>query len=137
MFSSVGLGYKLKSGNMYVCSAHPLFFLCFLDNGPCLGSRKPDQPYEWLSYKQVSLYETGSVNSSCKQGCFRMWILGARRLLQSVCAGPAQSLAVSMGRPRRNVTQRFGENKLRNLASASKHCISKLMWTHCEVEYNF
>ncbi|XP_004639836.1 long-chain-fatty-acid--CoA ligase 1 isoform X2 [Octodon degus] len=29
------------------------------NNGPCLGSRKPDQPYEWLSYKQVeelSLY---------------------------------------------------------------------------------
>ncbi|ELW47037.1 Long-chain-fatty-acid--CoA ligase 1 [Tupaia chinensis] len=24
------------------------------NNGPCLGSRKPDQPYEWLSYKQVS-----------------------------------------------------------------------------------
>ncbi|XP_021120654.1 long-chain-fatty-acid--CoA ligase 1 isoform X1 [Heterocephalus glaber] len=23
------------------------------NNGPCLGSRKPDQPYEWLSYKQV------------------------------------------------------------------------------------
>uniref|UniRef100_A0A452UBS9 Arachidonate--CoA ligase n=1 Tax=Ursus maritimus TaxID=29073 RepID=A0A452UBS9_URSMA len=23
-------------------------------NGPCLGSRKPDQPYEWLSYKQVA-----------------------------------------------------------------------------------
>uniref|UniRef100_A0A5F8HLF8 Long-chain-fatty-acid--CoA ligase n=1 Tax=Monodelphis domestica TaxID=13616 RepID=A0A5F8HLF8_MONDO len=24
------------------------------DNGPCLGSRKPNQPYRWLSYKQVS-----------------------------------------------------------------------------------
>ncbi|XP_023592971.1 long-chain-fatty-acid--CoA ligase 1 isoform X3 [Trichechus manatus latirostris] len=24
------------------------------DNGPCLGSRKPDQPYEWLSYKEVA-----------------------------------------------------------------------------------
>ncbi|NP_001290222.1 long-chain-fatty-acid--CoA ligase 1-like [Notothenia coriiceps] len=23
------------------------------DNGPCLGSRKPNQPYEWQSYKQV------------------------------------------------------------------------------------
>ncbi|XP_077618334.1 long-chain-fatty-acid--CoA ligase 1 isoform X2 [Crocuta crocuta] len=23
------------------------------NNGPCLGSRKPDQPYEWLSYKEV------------------------------------------------------------------------------------
>uniref|UniRef100_A0A8C9AP32 Long-chain-fatty-acid--CoA ligase n=1 Tax=Prolemur simus TaxID=1328070 RepID=A0A8C9AP32_PROSS len=23
------------------------------NNGPCLGSRKPNQPYEWLSYKQV------------------------------------------------------------------------------------
>uniref|UniRef100_A0A8D3CNF1 Arachidonate--CoA ligase n=1 Tax=Scophthalmus maximus TaxID=52904 RepID=A0A8D3CNF1_SCOMX len=24
------------------------------NNGPCLGSRKPNQPYEWLSYKEVS-----------------------------------------------------------------------------------
>ncbi|XP_048407064.1 long-chain-fatty-acid--CoA ligase 5 [Stegostoma tigrinum] len=24
------------------------------DNGPCLGYRKPNQPYQWLSYKQVS-----------------------------------------------------------------------------------
>ncbi|KAJ8789531.1 hypothetical protein J1605_022058 [Eschrichtius robustus] len=24
------------------------------DNGPCLGYRKPNQPYRWLSYKQVS-----------------------------------------------------------------------------------
>ncbi|XP_037687030.1 long-chain-fatty-acid--CoA ligase 1 isoform X2 [Choloepus didactylus] len=23
-------------------------------NGPCLGSRKPDQPYEWISYKEVA-----------------------------------------------------------------------------------
>ncbi|XP_066574295.1 long-chain-fatty-acid--CoA ligase 1a isoform X2 [Amia ocellicauda] len=24
------------------------------DNGPCLGSRKPNQPYEWQSYQEVS-----------------------------------------------------------------------------------
>ncbi|XP_068952108.1 long-chain-fatty-acid--CoA ligase 1 isoform X2 [Petaurus breviceps papuanus] len=24
------------------------------NNGPCLGSRKPDQPYEWISYKEVA-----------------------------------------------------------------------------------
>ncbi|XP_054577367.1 long-chain-fatty-acid--CoA ligase 1-like [Eptesicus fuscus] len=24
------------------------------NDGPCLGSRKPDQPYEWLSYQQVA-----------------------------------------------------------------------------------
>uniref|UniRef100_A0A8C6RB32 Long-chain-fatty-acid--CoA ligase n=1 Tax=Nannospalax galili TaxID=1026970 RepID=A0A8C6RB32_NANGA len=24
------------------------------NNGPCLGSRKPGQPYEWISYKQVA-----------------------------------------------------------------------------------
>ncbi|KAJ8335894.1 hypothetical protein SKAU_G00392360 [Synaphobranchus kaupii] len=24
------------------------------NNGPCLGSRKPNQPYEWLSYKEVA-----------------------------------------------------------------------------------
>ena len=28
--------------------------IMFLDNGPCLGYRKPNQPYRWLSYKQVS-----------------------------------------------------------------------------------
>ncbi|MEJ1274896.1 hypothetical protein NN561_005788 [Cricetulus griseus] len=25
-----------------------------IDNGPCLGYRKPNQPYRWISYKQVS-----------------------------------------------------------------------------------
>nr|XP_058157338.1 long-chain-fatty-acid--CoA ligase 1 isoform X7 [Dasypus novemcinctus] len=24
------------------------------NNGPCLGSRKPNQPYEWISYKEVA-----------------------------------------------------------------------------------
>ncbi|XP_071077255.1 long-chain-fatty-acid--CoA ligase 5 isoform X1 [Desmodus rotundus] len=28
--------------------------LAVSDNGPCLGYRKPNQPYRWLSYKQVS-----------------------------------------------------------------------------------
>lgn len=28
--------------------------LALSDNGPCLGYRKPNQPYKWLSYKQVS-----------------------------------------------------------------------------------
>ncbi|XP_054437491.1 long-chain-fatty-acid--CoA ligase 5 isoform X2 [Pteronotus mesoamericanus] len=28
--------------------------LAVSDNGPCLGYRKPNQPYKWLSYKQVS-----------------------------------------------------------------------------------
>uniref|UniRef100_A0A2K5ETF9 Arachidonate--CoA ligase n=1 Tax=Aotus nancymaae TaxID=37293 RepID=A0A2K5ETF9_AOTNA len=31
------------------------------NNGPCLGSQKPDQPYEWLLYKQWVIIE---------QGCF-------------------------------------------------------------------
>lgn len=29
--------------------------LCLSENGPCLGFRKPNQPYQWLSYKEVSL----------------------------------------------------------------------------------
>ncbi|XP_053887109.1 long-chain-fatty-acid--CoA ligase 1 isoform X3 [Malaclemys terrapin pileata] len=28
--------------------------LAVSNNGPCLGVRKPDQPYEWISYKEVS-----------------------------------------------------------------------------------
>ncbi|XP_004428141.1 PREDICTED: long-chain-fatty-acid--CoA ligase 5 isoform X1 [Ceratotherium simum simum] len=28
--------------------------LAVSDNGPCLGYRKPNEPYRWLSYKQVS-----------------------------------------------------------------------------------
>lgn len=28
--------------------------LSHTDNGPCLGSRKPNQPYEWQSYREVS-----------------------------------------------------------------------------------
>uniref|UniRef100_A0A8C1JVM6 Arachidonate--CoA ligase n=1 Tax=Cyprinus carpio TaxID=7962 RepID=A0A8C1JVM6_CYPCA len=40
---------KLKNQiGLYVIS---LYFLS--DNGPCLGSRKPKQPYEWLSYSEV------------------------------------------------------------------------------------
>lgn len=35
----------------------------FLDNGPCLGYRKPNQPYRWLSYKQVSLAHCFGVDS--------------------------------------------------------------------------
>nr|XP_058157351.1 long-chain-fatty-acid--CoA ligase 1 isoform X8 [Dasypus novemcinctus] len=31
------------------------------NNGPCLGSRKPNQPYEWISYKEWVIVE---------QGCF-------------------------------------------------------------------
>ncbi|MEQ2177354.1 hypothetical protein GOODEAATRI_002651, partial [Goodea atripinnis] len=33
----------------------PLFAM--VDNGPCLGSRKPNQPYEWHSYQEVSCRE--------------------------------------------------------------------------------
>lgn len=50
--------------------------IVFLDNGPCLGVRKPNQPYEWISYKEVSslshlvldlllLAETIGSKSSC------------------------------------------------------------------------
>lgn len=28
----------------------------FIENEPCLGSRKPNQPYEWLSYKEVRIF---------------------------------------------------------------------------------
>uniref|UniRef100_A0A8C1QGN2 Arachidonate--CoA ligase n=1 Tax=Cyprinus carpio TaxID=7962 RepID=A0A8C1QGN2_CYPCA len=46
---SVELNNKLKNQiGLYVIS---LYFLS--DNGPCLGSRKPKQPYEWLSYSEV------------------------------------------------------------------------------------
>lgn len=30
-----------------------LYFSFFTDDGPCLGSRKPNQPYEWQSYREV------------------------------------------------------------------------------------
>lgn len=39
---------------------HPTFLLCTrpvsfsAGNGPCLGFRKPKQPYQWLSYQEVS-----------------------------------------------------------------------------------
>uniref|UniRef100_A0A4W3JAT0 Arachidonate--CoA ligase n=1 Tax=Callorhinchus milii TaxID=7868 RepID=A0A4W3JAT0_CALMI len=39
-------------------------------NGPCLGSRKPNQPYEWMSYTEVSdkaeFLGSGLINQGCK-----------------------------------------------------------------------
>lgn len=32
-----------------------LFWTLPLGNGSCLGYRKPNQPYQWLTYKQVSI----------------------------------------------------------------------------------
>ncbi|KAG8579000.1 hypothetical protein GDO81_010684 [Engystomops pustulosus] len=40
------------------------------ENGPCLGSRKPNQPYEWLTYKEVSdraeCLGSGLLHQGCK-----------------------------------------------------------------------
>ncbi|XP_029466240.1 long-chain-fatty-acid--CoA ligase 5 [Rhinatrema bivittatum] len=40
------------------------------DNGPCLGFRKPNQPYRWLTYKQVSdraeLLGSGLIHKGCR-----------------------------------------------------------------------
>ncbi|XP_030058592.1 long-chain-fatty-acid--CoA ligase 5 [Microcaecilia unicolor] len=40
------------------------------DNGPCLGYRKPNEPYRWLSYKQVSdraeLLGSGLIHKGCQ-----------------------------------------------------------------------
>ncbi|XP_056431035.1 long-chain-fatty-acid--CoA ligase 6 isoform X3 [Hyla sarda] len=40
------------------------------ENGPCLGSRRPNQPYEWLTYKQVSdraeCLGSGLLHQGCK-----------------------------------------------------------------------
>ncbi|KAG8004266.1 Long-chain-fatty-acid--CoA ligase 1 [Nibea albiflora] len=50
------------------------------NNGPCLGSRKPKQPYEWMSYKEVMertenlgsafLHKGHSKTSNCHIGIF-------------------------------------------------------------------
>lgn len=40
------------------------------NNGPCLGSRKPDQPYEWISYKEVA-ERSECVGSALIQKGFR------------------------------------------------------------------
>ncbi|KAM4035239.1 long-chain-fatty-acid--CoA ligase 6 isoform 1-T1 [Anomaloglossus baeobatrachus] len=39
------------------------------ENGPCLGSRKPNQPYEWLSYKEVSDRAEFLGSGLLYQGC--------------------------------------------------------------------
>ncbi|XP_069826933.1 long-chain-fatty-acid--CoA ligase 6 isoform X1 [Dendropsophus ebraccatus] len=39
------------------------------ENGPCLGSRKPNQPYEWLSYKEVSDRAECLGSGLLYQGC--------------------------------------------------------------------
>ncbi|XP_075457242.1 long-chain-fatty-acid--CoA ligase 6 isoform X2 [Ascaphus truei] len=39
------------------------------ENAPCLGSRKPNQPYEWLSYKKVSDRAEWLGSGLLQQGC--------------------------------------------------------------------
>ncbi|KAJ1127182.1 hypothetical protein NDU88_005585 [Pleurodeles waltl] len=42
------------------------------ENGPCLGSRKPKQPYEWLTYKEVSERAECLGSGLLHQGCVPM-----------------------------------------------------------------
>lgn len=39
-----------------------LFWTLSLGNGDCLGYRKPKQPYQWLTYKQVSIVHDRWIN---------------------------------------------------------------------------
>ncbi|XP_068133537.1 long-chain-fatty-acid--CoA ligase 6 isoform X3 [Hyperolius riggenbachi] len=39
------------------------------ENGPCLGSRKPNQPYQWLSYKEVTTRAELLGSGLLHQGC--------------------------------------------------------------------
>lgn len=41
-----------------MCEIFTFLSFIFLDNGPCLGSRKPGKPYTWLSYKEVRLLQS-------------------------------------------------------------------------------
>jgi len=42
-----------------------VMYLSVSENGPCLGSRKPKQPYEWISYSEVQ--------HLCIRICFCDW----------------------------------------------------------------
>lgn len=54
------IAYIMKS-----CEENEICFLFHLpDNGPCLGSRKPKQPYEWLSYREVRLSSGSSPHDN-------------------------------------------------------------------------
>ncbi|XP_069628899.1 long-chain-fatty-acid--CoA ligase 6 isoform X5 [Haliaeetus albicilla] len=39
------------------------------ENGPCLGFRKPKQPYQWLSYKEVAERAEALGSGLLRQGC--------------------------------------------------------------------
>ncbi|XP_010021216.1 PREDICTED: long-chain-fatty-acid--CoA ligase 6 isoform X3 [Nestor notabilis] len=39
------------------------------ENGPCLGFRKPKQPYQWLSYKEVAERAEALGSGLIQQGC--------------------------------------------------------------------
>ncbi|NWJ06269.1 ACSL6 ligase, partial [Crypturellus undulatus] len=39
------------------------------ENGPCLGFRKPKQPYQWLSYREVSERAEALGSGLLQQGC--------------------------------------------------------------------
>lgn len=42
----------MLNSQIYICVIDTTV-LCPLGNGPCLGSRKPGQPYRWISYTEV------------------------------------------------------------------------------------
>lgn len=59
------LGCPENNYNAY--NAYHLSF--FIENGPCLGSRKPKQPYQWLSYKEVRFIRYFLVLMEQTEGC--------------------------------------------------------------------
>lgn len=55
MFSVLSFSFSmLVSVAANTFSVNLWFVPVSLGDGPCLGSRKPKQPYEWLSYREVS-----------------------------------------------------------------------------------
>uniref|UniRef100_A0A4W5N1F6 Long-chain-fatty-acid--CoA ligase n=1 Tax=Hucho hucho TaxID=62062 RepID=A0A4W5N1F6_9TELE len=65
VFSCDRLGVSVFS---FFTLAHPVVVLS-LGDGPCLGSRLPNQPYKWLSYKEVTTRAEHLGSGLLSQGC--------------------------------------------------------------------
>lgn len=48
---------------------------CPTGDGPCLGSRLPNQPYQWMSYREVGVIQSKKCRCKCilETSCCKSW----------------------------------------------------------------
>uniref|UniRef100_A0A8C6UX23 Long-chain-fatty-acid--CoA ligase n=1 Tax=Neogobius melanostomus TaxID=47308 RepID=A0A8C6UX23_9GOBI len=67
---SVAVDVSVRAAQVIATESISSYDLCFSGGGPCLGYRKPGQPYEWISYTEVAeqaqLLGSGLLAKGCQ-----------------------------------------------------------------------